>query len=129
MIVKPCLVCRRDFSSYTVADYFCENCCSADLGKPLFSTRDAELAQLRAEVERLRHQMTKPRVCDTEEINALRARVAELEEFQEQVIPFLQRLIEPRFDKFETNDYVNGSTDAQNALKAATKFLAARQQP
>ena len=38
--------------------------------------------------------------------------------FYEDVAPFLRRLREPRFDSYETNDYVCGSTDCKNALAA-----------
>lgn len=38
--------------------------------------------------------------------------------FYERVAPFLRRLKEPRFDEYETNDYVCGSSDCDNALKA-----------
>ncbi len=36
----------------------------------------------------------------------------------EKIAPFLARLTEPRYDKYETNDYINNSTDCKNALKA-----------
>lgn len=32
--------------------------------------------------------------------------------------PFLERLIKPRHDEFETNDYICNSTDCKNALEA-----------
>jgi hypothetical protein len=32
--------------------------------------------------------------------------------------PFLRRLIEPRFDSDETNDYICGSSDCKNAVSA-----------
>ena len=38
--------------------------------------------------------------------------------FYEDVAPFLRRLREPRFDHYETNNYVCGSTDCKNALAA-----------
>ena len=37
---------------------------------------------------------------------------------------FLERLIEPRYDKDETNDYVNGSTDCKNAIEAYVEWRA-----
>ena len=38
--------------------------------------------------------------------------------FYESVAPFLRRLREPRFDRYETNDYVCGSTECKNAIAA-----------
>ena len=32
--------------------------------------------------------------------------------------PFLERLIEPRYDEYETNDYINTSSNCKDALKA-----------
>ena len=36
----------------------------------------------------------------------------------EQIAPFLDRLIKPRFDGNETNDYICDSTDCKKALEA-----------
>lgn len=41
-----------------------------------------------------------------------------LDECMERIGPFLERLFEPRYDKYETNDYINTSSDCKNALKA-----------
>lgn len=48
----------------------------------------------------------------------------ELLAFYEAVAPFLRRLREPRFDSHETNDYVCGSTDCQNAIAALSAIEA-----
>lgn len=37
---------------------------------------------------------------------------------------FLERLIEPRYDSDETNDYVNGSGDCKRALEAFLEWRA-----
>ena len=42
------------------------------------------------------------------------------------IAPFLERLIEPRYDKYETNDYINNSSDCKNALKAFQEWVASQ---
>ena len=34
------------------------------------------------------------------------------------IAPFLNRLCEPRYDKFETNDYICNSSNCKDALEA-----------
>ena len=36
--------------------------------------------------------------------------------------PFLKRLIYPRLDEYENNEYINRSTDCKNALKAIQRW-------
>ena len=36
----------------------------------------------------------------------------------EKIGPFIKRLIKPRYDKYETNDYINESSDCKNAILA-----------
>ena len=36
----------------------------------------------------------------------------------DKIAPFLERLIEPRYDEFETNNYICNSTDCKEALEA-----------
>jgi len=38
------------------------------------------------------------------------------------IAPFLRRLIEPRLDNNETNDYVNGSSECKEALEAIKEW-------
>jgi len=42
----------------------------------------------------------------------------------EKIAPFLERLIEPRYDSDETNDYINNSSDCKNALIAFQEWIA-----
>lgn len=44
--------------------------------------------------------------------------------FYKSASPFISRLRNPRFDTFETNDYVCGSTDCQKAISALDEIEA-----
>ena len=48
----------------------------------------------------------------------------EAKECIDKIGPFLERLIEPRYDKYETNDYINNSTDCKNAIQAYLDYRA-----
>ena len=45
------------------------------------------------------------------------------DDYMVRVAPFLARLIEPRYDSDETNDYICNSTDCENALRAYKDWL------
>ena len=45
------------------------------------------------------------------------------EECLKKIGPFLDCLIEPRYDKYETNDYINNSSDCKRAIHAYQGWL------
>jgi len=49
-------------------------------------------------------------------------RLVSLQDFVNTVAPFLRRLQKPRYDEYETDEYVNGSTDCERALKAMADY-------
>lgn len=48
--------------------------------------------------------------------------INETENFLSKILPFLNRLVEPRHDKCETNEYVCNSSDCKIALNAVMKY-------
>ncbi len=55
-------------------------------------------------------------------INELENHIDKLQAFIDDVVPFLRRLREPRYDEYETNDYICNSSDCSRALKALDEY-------
>ncbi len=55
-------------------------------------------------------------------INELENHIDKLQAFIDDVVPFLRRLREPRYDENETNDYICNSSDCSRALKALDEY-------
>ena len=55
--------------------------------------------------------------------DAFQANTEPEDDYMARVAPFLARLIEPRYDSDETNDYICNSTDCENALRAYKDWL------
>lgn len=72
-------------------------------------------AKIVGEINRLRDELEKARE-DTKLLDAL-------EEYFSRTSPFLARLQQPRFDRYETNDYVCESSDCEDALSVHRKAL------